>query len=87
MHERQKIEALLRKIHFEGLPCYPMLVVFFTGGGGPPDCIPMPRVPEPSKGFVFDEDFGERVREAMMINKSEGWSAQRPGPLGCRIGR
>lgn len=70
MFERQEIRELLRKIHFRGLPCYPLLVVFFTGRGGPPNCIPMLRVPEPDKGFIFDEDFCERVREATIVNES-----------------
>lgn len=64
------VEAIVRKVHSEGLPRYPLLVVFFTGSAEPPDCVSMRRVPMPSAGFVFDEDFGSRVRVAMALNES-----------------
>jgi hypothetical protein len=70
MSEEMDIKVLLRKVHSEGLPRYPLLVVFFTGGEEPPDCISMLRVPMLSGGFVFGEDFGSRVRQAMAGNES-----------------
>ncbi|WP_342741111.1 hypothetical protein [Bradyrhizobium sp. B117] len=70
MSEEMIIEALLRKVHSEGLPRYPLLVVFFTGSEEPPDCVSMLRVPMLSGGFVFGEDFGSRVRQAMADNES-----------------
>jgi hypothetical protein len=70
MAEEMDIEALLRKVHSQGLTRYPLLVVFFTGGEEPPDCVSMPRLPMPNGGFVFAEDFGNRVREAMEKNES-----------------
>jgi hypothetical protein len=70
MSEEMDIEALLRKVHSEGLPCYPLLVVFFTGGEEPPDCVSMLRAPMLSGGFVFGKDFGSRVRHAMSDNES-----------------
>ncbi len=70
MSEEMNIEALLRKVHSEGLPRYPLLVVFFTGSEEPPDCVSMLRAPMLSGGFVFGEDFGSRVRQAMVDNES-----------------
>lgn len=70
MSEERDIEAILRKVHSEGLPRYPLLVVFFTGSEEPPDCVSMLRVPMLSGGFVFDGSFGSRVREAMAGNDS-----------------
>lgn len=70
MSEQVEIETLLRKVHSEGLPRYPLLVVFYTGGGAPPGCVSMPRIPMLPGGFVFGEDFGSRVRQAMTENES-----------------
>ena len=70
MAEELNIEAVLRKVHSQGLPRYPLLVVFFTGGKEPPDCVSMLRLPTSRVGFVFGEDFGDRVREAVADNES-----------------
>lgn len=70
MSEEIDIEALLRKVHSEGLPRYPLLVVFFTGGEEPPDCVSMLRMPMLRGGFVFGADFGSRIRQAMAGNES-----------------
>jgi hypothetical protein len=70
MSEEMDIEALLRKVHSEGLPRYPLLVVFFTGSDEPPDCVSMLRAPMPRGGFVFGEDFGSQVRQAVLDNES-----------------
>jgi hypothetical protein len=70
MAEEMDIEAILRKVYAQGLPSYPLLMVFFTGCAEPPDCVSMLRLPMPKGGFSFDEGFGNRVREVMVGNES-----------------
>jgi len=70
MAEEMDIEAVLRKVHAQGLPSYPLLVVFFTGGAEPPDCVSMLRLPMPRGRFVFGLDFAGRVQDAMADNDS-----------------
>lgn len=70
MVEEMDIEAMLRKIHSQGLPSYPLLAVFFTGGAEPPDCVSMLRLPMPKGGFAFGDDFCSRFREVMAGNES-----------------
>lgn len=67
--KRQDLIALLQRVHLRGLPCYPLLAVFFTGAGEPPDCLPMLRSPAPKTGFIFAEDFRDHLRDAMVINE------------------
>lgn len=62
------ISVLLRDVHSRNLPRYPLIVVFFTGGTEPPDCLPMKRFPDPERGFLFDVDFGDRVLSALALN-------------------
>lgn len=82
MAEEMDIEAVLRKVHSQGLPRYPLLVVFFTGGEEPPDCVSMLRLPMPNGGFPFGEDFGNRVQEAMAGNESAHDGAVAFGRIG-----
>lgn len=70
MSKWNDIETLLRRVHFATLKRYPLLVVFYTGAGGPPDCVPMARAPNPDRGFDFGDDFESRVQEALAINDS-----------------
>lgn len=64
------ISALLRDVHSRNLPRYPLIVVFFTGGNEPPDCLPMRRAPSPERGFLFDIDFGDRLLSALAVNEA-----------------
>ena len=75
MDPRQKsvqldISVVLRDVHSRNLPRYPLIVVFFTGGTEPPDCLPMKRSPGPERGFLFDVDFGDRVLSALALNEA-----------------
>jgi len=70
MAEEMDIDAVLWKVHAAGLPRYPLLVVFFTGGVEPPDCALMLRLPMPRGGFVFGLDFADRVQDAIGHNDS-----------------
>lgn len=70
MAKEMDIEAVLRKVHSQGLPSYPLLVVFFTGCAEPPDCVSMLRLPMPKGGFAFGDDFSNRVREVVAGNES-----------------
>jgi hypothetical protein len=68
--EGKEFVAILRKVHGGGLPRYPLLAIFFTGGSVPPDCVPMLRSPAPEAGFIFDDNFGDHFRDAVAINDS-----------------
>jgi hypothetical protein len=66
--ELADVIGILSEVHTQGLQKYPILVIFFTGSGSPPDCIRMKRQPIPPSGFVLSRDFPERFGQALAIN-------------------
>jgi hypothetical protein len=63
-----KVDRILLRIDEQHGAASTIIVCLYTGPGLPPHCAPMPRVPEPLVGMIFDDRFPAVVAGTLASN-------------------
>ncbi|MBO9429594.1 hypothetical protein [Sulfitobacter sp. R18_1] len=66
----EKLKRTLLRIHQNGGPFHPTILVFATGQLSDVDCIPMPRDPAPEIGQQFGKALVQDLEDALKVNSS-----------------